>query len=135
MGKQTAHAARALTRVRAQIDWDAADDRALVRGMLGRNDGAWLAFLGRFDVLLTKRIEATIGHWSRMLQTPEMIERIKGDVQSFLVENSMEALRAFHPRHGTLANWLSRIAHASAVRRLQTLTRIPDEDESLAGDR
>jgi hypothetical protein len=101
MRKQSAHAARALVPVRAQINWDAADDRALVRGMLGRNDGAWLAFFGRFDVLLTKRIEATIGHWSRMLQTPEMIERVKGDVQSFLVSNDMEPLRAFHPRHGT----------------------------------
>jgi hypothetical protein len=129
MERHAAHAARAKARVRVEIDWDNADDHALVGGMLANDERAWLAFLGRFDELLTKRVESTIGQWSRMLGTTDMIEHVKGDVVGHLVSNRMKPLRGFDPRHGTLANWLSRIAHASAMRRLQSLTNVPDDEE------
>src|SRR5262245_61769318 len=115
MRQKTAHAACANAPVRDETNWADADDHALVGGMLANNDGAWLEFLGRFDEPLTRRIEATIGRWSRMLRTREVIEAIKSDVHAYLISDGMRPLRAFDARYGSLADWLSRVAHACTM--------------------
>ena len=131
MREQTAQAVPAKAPVRVEIDWSKADDHALVGGMLADDDWAWLEFLGRFDELITRRIEATLGRWSRMLRTADMISTIKSEIHAYLTTNKMKPLRAFDPRHGTLAAWLTKVAHQSAMRRLQALTNVTDDDEDF----
>src|SRR5688572_1453042 len=81
------------------------------------------------DQVLIKPIADTVGQWSRMLKPRDMLEAVKSDVHAFVTSGNMRPLRAFDPRHGTLANWLSRIAHASATQRLHAVTNIPVESE------
>jgi hypothetical protein len=131
MREQTAEAVSAKAPVGVEIDWSKADDHALVGGMLADDEGAWLEFLGRFDELVTKRIGVTLGRWSRMLRTTDMIETIKSEIHAYLVSCNMRPLRAFDSRHGTLAAWVSKVAHQSAMRRLQALTNITDDDENV----
>jgi hypothetical protein len=126
MQRESSRAARAKAPVCGVSDWGAADDQALVRGMLANDDGAWLEFLGRFDEQLTRCIGSTIDRWSRLLKTRDMVEAVKNDVHEYLNGSDMRPLRAFDLRQGTLAAWLSRLASASAIRRLQQLTNIVD---------
>jgi hypothetical protein len=134
MQGRTACAVRAKAPIRTETQWGAADDHALVNGMLANDDGAWLEFLGRFDEQLTQCIGSTIDGWSRMLRTRDLVEAVKNDVHAYLTRGDMRPLRAFDLQHGTLAAWLSRLAQAHAIRRLQLLTSIVDDDVSGFGD-
>lgn len=123
MERQDAHALRAnASHCAATSDWSNADDRKLVDGMLANNESAWLEFLGRHDELLTQQIGAALAKCSRALRTADLITDIKGDVEGYLSDDGMRALRGFDPRHGSLSAWVTRIAVQSTLRRVHTLT-------------
>jgi hypothetical protein len=130
MQANAARAVRAMAPFCVRIDWRRANDRFLVRGVIANDDDATLEFLARFDDLLTKRIRGTLARTSFALATADMIEQIKNKVFAHLMGDDMRPLRAFDPRRGTLANWMSRIGHACAMRRLQELTTPPEQGVS-----
>lgn len=129
MREKAADAAGANAPARPQIDWRYADEQTLIRGMLDKDEFAWLEFLGRFDELFTKRIKMRIGRWSATLRSTDLVEEIKGDIHNILqAEGTMRPLRAFDARHGTLSSWLSRIADHATMRRLHAMTSLDDDD-------
>jgi hypothetical protein len=133
MREQAAPAAGANASARHPIDWRYADEQTLIRGMLDKDEFAWLEFLGRFDELFTKRIKMRIGRWSATLRSTDLVEEIKGDIHNILqAEGTMRPLRAFDARHGTLSSWLSRIADHATMRRLHAMTSLDDEDGAIA---
>lgn len=129
MRMNAARTVRAKAPVRRRTNWSVAKDRALVWGLIRESDNAMQEFCSRFDDLMTKRIRATLARFSFALATLEMVEAIKEQVFAQLVNDHHRLLRGFHPRQGTLANWLSRVSHACAVRHVEDLSNLPTYDE------
>jgi hypothetical protein len=120
--------ANASARPEIKIDWRYTDEQALIRGMLDKDDFAWLEFLGRFDALLTARIRLRMARFHPTLRSTDLIDEIKGDIHDRLQDGgTMRPLRGFDSRHGTLSVWLCRIADHATMRRLHTLTSLDDE--------
>jgi hypothetical protein len=129
MQTQAAQAAHADARAHSEIDWPNADDETLVRGMLKKDDFAWLEFLGRIDLLVTERIQRAVRRRSRMLCSTDFVDDIKAGIHAFVDRDKMRALRGFDSRHGTLAAWVCRLADQLTMRRLHELTTLDEEEE------
>ena len=122
MQEQAASAAGANASARSRKYWAFADEETLVRGMLTEQDPAWLEFMSRFDSLITARVERVLVRRGHRLPWTDLVTRIHGDLTAYLEGVHMEPLRGFDPRHGTLANWVGRLADQLTVMRLDELT-------------
>ena len=127
MQEQAAKAARTDAPACPEFNWKFADEDTLIRGMIKKEDGAWLEFMGRFDLLITTRVERILVKRSHRRPWTDLIATVHEDVTDYLYCVKMEPLRAFDPRHGTLAAWVSRIADQLTMKRLAELT-VPRDD-------
>jgi hypothetical protein len=129
MQTQAAQAAPAYARAHSEINWSTADDDTLIRGMLEKDDFAWLEFLGRIDRLVNERIQRAVRRRSRMLCSTDFIDDIKCAIHTFVDQDKMRALRGFDSRHGTLAAWVCRLADQLTMRRMHELTTLDEGEE------
>jgi hypothetical protein len=130
MQTQAADAARANAPAHRSKDyWTLVDDDTLLRGILKKNDGARLELLYRIDALTTERIERAIRRRSRILCSARFVDDIQSDLADFVESDNGRPLRAFDARHGSLAEWLCRVADQMTMRRLQMLVTPNDEEE------
>ena len=127
MQEQAAKAARTDAPARPEFNWSFTDEDTLIRGMIKKEDGAWLEFMCRFDSLITMRVERILAKRGHRLPWTDLVAMIHEDVTDYLYGIKMEPLRAFDPRHGTLAAWVARIADQLTMKRLAELT-MPRED-------
>ncbi len=87
--------------------WAAADDSALLRAALGRDDLAWREFVKRFDLPLREVIRYAASATAHPLD-PDEIDDVMGDFWVLLLEGDRRVLRAFNPLHGaSLQTWLT----------------------------
>jgi hypothetical protein len=125
MQEQAANAARTDAPARPEIDWSFADEDTLIRGMIRKEDPAWLEFMKRFDLLISTRVERVLVRRGHRLPWTDLVDTVHGDVTDYLYGNKlerMEPLRGFDSRHGTLATWVGRLAEQLTMKRLAELT-------------
>ena len=122
MQEQAANAARDGASARSRNYWAFADEDTLVRGMLRKQNAAWLEFMSRFDSLITARAERVLVRRGNRLPWTDLVAQIHQDVTNYLDGSKMEPLRGFDPRHGTLAGWVGRLADQLTAKRLDELT-------------
>lgn len=125
----------------AQFDWAKADDLAIIAAIVDRDNGprsdrAWRELLKRYDPTINKRLRSTVGNCARMFRASDTFDECKAEFFAALLWNNCYRLRAFDPKKGTLAAWLSRIAHQTAITYLTKLVRdgVPDPVEAIEAD-
>lgn len=117
-----------------KVDWTTADDLALAQAMADNIDLAWREFYRRYVQLIDKRIKWVAKKTAQRFKTSETILDIRAEVYSAFLVNDRSRLRAFDPKRGTLASWIGRIAHQTAVNHLKKEVRrpLPQPEEAIA---
>lgn len=123
------------------IDWAKTDDQTLIAAILDRDnlvrsDRAWHELFTRYDATINKRLRWTVGNCARMFRASDTFQDVKAEFFAALVWKDSYRLRAFDPQKGSLAAWLSKIAHQTALTYLTKLVRdgVPDPVEAIEAD-
>jgi RNA polymerase sigma-70 factor (ECF subfamily) len=114
------------------------DERALLRGLLRGEEGAWRRFNDRYSHLLHGCIVRVTARFSRVLET-DAVSEIYANLCVQLLANDMRKLRSFEAGRGTkFTSWLGMLATHAAYDYLRTVRREPrmtelTEAEKLGG--
>jgi RNA polymerase sigma-70 factor (ECF subfamily) len=80
-------------------------DLELVRRLIGREAGAWSAFVSEYQGLVFSRVLHVVGEWRRCLDRSD-VEDLVADVFTKLVAHDFATLRGFQGR-SSLTTWLT----------------------------
>src|SRR4051812_8014850 len=78
-----------------RVDWAGVEDRALVDGMIDREDGAWREFMLRLGPTVNKRIKFVMSRFWRSQRSNDTLAEIKAEFLINLLKNDMSRLRGF----------------------------------------
>lgn len=112
-----------LTEGRAET---AADEVALVQGMLTGSERHWRQFHLRYDRLIFRCITKVTGRFASLL-TQDDIREIYATLVVQLLQNDMHKLRSFDPARGNrLGSWIGLLAINAAYDYLRQIRREPN---------
>jgi len=91
-------------------------DRHLINELLSGSEGAWLAFVDRYAVLITQVIRHTT-HAHSLKLSEDDLEDLTADVFTTLLDRNMGAIRAFRGR-SSFATYLTVVIRRVVLRKL-----------------
>lgn len=116
----------------------AAEEHALMRGLLAGDEQAWRRFNDRYSRLLHGCIMRVTARFNRVVDA-DAVSEIYANLCLQLLSNDMRKLRSFEPGRGTkFSSWLGMLATHAAYDYLRSLRREPrmtelTEAEQLVG--
>lgn len=113
---------------KSAVHWAAADEAALLAGVLDGHVDAWREFQRRYDDTINKRLKYVVGQCWRANRSSDTFDEIKAEVYLALVDDDMRRLRAFNAERGNLVAWLSLIAQRIALNHIEKLMNRPRLD-------
>ena len=104
----------------------AADEVALVQGMLTGSERHWRQFHLRYDRLIFRCITKVTGRFASLL-TQDDIREVYATLVVQLLQNDMHKLRSFDPERGNrLGSWIGLLAINAAYDYLRQIRREPN---------
>ena len=112
------------------------DDRALLRGLIAKDDEAWRVMLRKYGRAIRQRIGLVLTRYGG--HASDALDEIVNGFHLGLLEGNLRKLRAFDFTRGTpLLGWLSMLAEKTTIDHLRALApRSADSlDEVLEAER
>lgn len=103
---------------------DQAEEQALIRRLVGMDDGAWEAFCREFSLPLLAHVQ------SRFVCSRELAEEV---VQRSFVR-CVKSIRSFDPSQGRLFAWLKAVARNEAHTALSAYPARPEAESEIASE-
>lgn len=105
---------------RCPVDYDSAEDQALVVRMLEADPEAWREFRARFDGVILRCITKTVVRHAAHVDADEVLE-IRAKFFTWLCATDMSALRRFDPTRARLSTWIGYLAVNCATSHIRGL--------------